>query len=331
LIVSEKEVDQLALRGESRFEILKLPAIGLGRQNKIAFFRGVWRSYQICRRSFAQARPGAVLAMGGFTSVAPVLAGRSARAALYLHDSNAVPGRANRWLSRLVQEAFVGFAEAGGRLHAPKVSVTGTPVRAELVRPASPAPSRVGLGLDPLRPVLLIVGGSQGAQGVNDALLAALPALARETPELQYLHLTGAADLARVEEGYRALRVTAVVRPFLSEMALALGAATLAISRAGASSIAEFAAVGLPAILIPYPTAADDHQTANARAVSAGGAAAWMPQREALGGALAVRVAALLRDPSRMEEMTRALAAWYIADAARRITDRICRPGAAVL
>ncbi len=331
LIVSEKEVDQLALRGENRFEILKLPAIGLGRQNRLAFLQGVWRSYGVCRRAFAARRPQAVLAMGGFTSVAPVLAGRSIGATLFLHDSNAIPGRANRWLSLLVNEAFIGFSEASSRLRSAKVSVTGTPVRAELVRPLSPAPSRVALGLDPLRPVLLVVGGSQGAQGVNDALLSALPTLVREAPEVQYLHLTGSADLARVEEGYRALQIAAVVRPFLSEMELGLGASSLAISRAGASSLAEFAAVRLPAILIPYPTAADDHQTANARAVAATGAAVWMSQKQALDGELAGCVIALVRDSARLEQISKELVVWHAADAARRIADRICRPESAVL
>jgi UDP-N-acetylglucosamine--N-acetylmuramyl-(pentapeptide) pyrophosphoryl-undecaprenol N-acetylglucosamine transferase len=183
----------------------------------------------------------------------------------------------------------------------------------------------VALGLDPLRPVLLVVGGSQGAQGVNDAALAALPVLLRDTPELQYLHLTGAADQGRVEAAYKSAGATAVVKPFLSEMELALGAATLAVSRAGASSLAEFAAVRVPAILIPYPVAADDHQTANARAVAANGAALWMPQKEALAGGLASRVASLLRDPARLESMGASLAAWHAADAARRIADRICR------
>ena len=331
LIVSEKEVDQLALRGENRFEILKLPAIGLGRQNRLAFLQGVWRSYGVCRRAFAAMRPQAVLAMGGFTSVAPVLAGRSIGATLFLHDSNAIPGRANRWLSLLVNEAFIGFSEASSRLRSAKVSVTGTPVRAELVRPLSPAPSRVALGLDPLRPVLLVVGGSQGAQGVNDALLSALPTLVREAPEVQYLHLSGSADLARVEKGYRALQIAAVVRPFLSEMELGLGASSLAISRAGASSLAEFAAVRLPAILIPYPTAADDHQTANARAVAATGAAVWMSQKQALDGELAGCVIALVRDSARLEQISKALVVWHAADAARRIVDRICRPEPTVL
>jgi UDP-N-acetylglucosamine--N-acetylmuramyl-(pentapeptide) pyrophosphoryl-undecaprenol N-acetylglucosamine transferase len=325
LIVSEKEVDQLALAGESRFGILRLPAVGFGLRTLPRFMAGLRASYRLCRAEFGRRPPGAVLAMGGFTSVAPLLAGRRLGARLFLHDSNAIPGRANRWLSRLVDVAFVGFADARRRLRAREVEVTGTPVRPELRPPASPSPARVKLGLDPLRPVLLVMGGSQGARGVNQALIQALPTLSSEAPELQYLHLTGPSDLETVEAAHRQLRLSSVVRPFLSEMDLALGAATLVVSRAGASSLAEFGAMALPAILIPFPFAADDHQTANARAVAAAGAALWMPQSKALEGTtLAREVLGLLRDPSRRDAMSRAAADSSAGDCAHRIAERIC-------
>lgn len=325
LIVSEKEVDQLALGGESRFEVLRLPAVGLGGENRLRFLRRLWSSYRLCAAAFRGKAPDAVIGMGGFTSVAPALAGRRSGAALYLHDSNAIPGRANRWLSRWVKTAFVGFPEAATRLRCRDVVVSGTPVRGHLSRPASPSPARVELGLDPLRPVLLVMGGSQGARGVNQALLSALPRLAAEAPEIQYLHLTGASDLAGVEARYRELGLRAVTRPFLHEMELALGAATVAVSRAGASSIAEFAATRVPAILIPLPSAADDHQTANARAVAAAGGAVFLPQSEAQAGGLADQVLPLIRDSQRRQPIITALERLHRPDSAQQIADRICR------
>ena len=323
LVVSEKEIDQVALQGETRFRILKLPALGTGQGSLLAIGRGLWRSYRTCCQSFAELPPQAVLAMGGFTSVAPILAGRRHGAALFLHDSNAIPGRANRWLSLLTDEAFVGFEQARAHLRTALTLPTGTPVRPQFSRPESPAPARVALGLDPLRPVLLVMGGSQGARGINDATLQALPTLQAAAPELQFLHLTGAADAERVQARYQELQIKAVVRPFLAEMHLALAAADLVISRAGASSLAEFAAMGLPAILIPYPSAADDHQTANAEVFVQQGAALRLSQRQALAGQLANAVISLWQAPTRLAEMKARALAGHVPDAAQRMVDRI--------
>jgi UDP-N-acetylglucosamine--N-acetylmuramyl-(pentapeptide) pyrophosphoryl-undecaprenol N-acetylglucosamine transferase len=122
------------------------------------------------------------------------------------------------------------------------------------------------------------MGGSQGASGINNLILAALPTLAARSPDLQLLHLTGANDFNKVQQAYVAQKLKAVVRPFLTEMELALGAASLAISRSGASSLAELAAVRLPSILFPYPTATDDHQYYNALAFVDSGAAMMFEQ-----------------------------------------------------
>src|SRR5262249_47238080 len=140
---------------------------------------------------------------------------------------------------------------------------------------------RLALGLDASRPVLLVMGGSQGASGINELVTQALASLRQAAPELQYLHLTGPSDLEKVQAAYAAQKCPALVRPFLTEMELALGAATLAVSRAGGSSLAELAAMRLPAILVPYPFAADNHQYYNARALSDAGAALLLAQNTA--------------------------------------------------
>ena len=166
-----------------------------------------------------------VLAMGGFTSAPPVLAGQSVGAATFLHESNAIPGRANRWLAQVVHQAFIGFPSAAARLRHPNVLATGTPVRAEF-QPSDAGAARVALGLQPERPVLLVMGGCQGASGINSLVMQSLPEIMAAIPDLQFLHLTGLAEAESVRAAYADLKLKAVVRPFLTEMELALAAAT---------------------------------------------------------------------------------------------------------
>jgi UDP-N-acetylglucosamine--N-acetylmuramyl-(pentapeptide) pyrophosphoryl-undecaprenol N-acetylglucosamine transferase len=129
--------------------------------------------------------------------------------------------------------------------------------------------------------VVLVTGGSQGARGLNDLILRALPLVARTAPDWQWLHLTGAADVERVRAGYAEHKLAAIVQPFSTQMEIALGAADAAVTRAGASSLAELAAMQLPAVLVPLPASADDHQRFNAKAFSADGAARWVEQTTA--------------------------------------------------
>lgn len=322
LLISPKEVDQQAVQAVRDMDIITLPAVGLGSGRVAAFVAGFVKSYRAARSHFRSRPPQAVLAMGGFTSAPPVLAGKAAGAATFLHESNTIPGKANRWLAHVVTQAFVGFPSAAGRLHHQDVIHTGTPVRPQF-QPGDTGACRMALGLDPRRPVLLVTGGSQGASGVNDLLLAALPTLATTLPDLQYLHLTGPTDVEKVRTGYANRGLRAVVRPFLSEMELALGAATVAVSRAGASSLAEMAALRVPAVLIPYPTAADNHQLHNARAFVDTGAACLLEQQQGTGEQLAGHIRRLATDAAARAAMTAALARWDTPDAAERIADRI--------
>ena len=124
LVISPKDVDQQAVREATGMEILTLPAIGLKRGGEVAFLRGLSRSYRTASRLFKSRPAEAALAMGGFTSAAPVLAARRCGARTFLHESNSIPGRANRWLSWLISQAFVGFPSAAGRLHTRNVTVT---------------------------------------------------------------------------------------------------------------------------------------------------------------------------------------------------------------
>ncbi len=324
LLVSPKDVDQQAVQDVSGMEIVTLPAVGLRRGGEISFVRGFIQSYRAAARLFRSHPPQAALAMGGFTSAPPILAAKRAGARTFLHESNTIPGRANRWLSRVVHQAFVGFPTAAGRLRNGRVTVTGTPVRARF-QVCEAAGCRVALGLDAARPVLLVMGGSQGARAINELLLESLPLLASRLPDLQWLHLTGPGGAAEAAQAYAALKLRAVVHPFLAEMELALGAATVTVCRAGASSLAELAAMRLPAVLIPYPTAIDNHQFHNARAFEALGAARLLEQKTATPELLVQLLADLIEKPALHEKMQNALAQWHAPHAADQIADAMLR------
>ncbi len=322
LIVSSRELDRQAVKSAAEIEVVTLPAVALTRGSLLAFLRGCWHSYRQAARQFKSRRPAAILGMGSFTSGPPLIAGSQAGAATFLHEANSIPGRANRWLAPRVDHVFVGFPEAKNRLRNRNVTVTGTPVRRQF-REMDATGCRVALGLDAGRPTLLVVGGSQGASAINNLVAQSLPLLAAEIPALQYVHLTGTNDFEKVCGAYGTQQLKAVVRPFLTEMELALGAATAAISRAGASSLAEFAAMRLPAILVPYPSAADNHQLCNAKALGNSGAAQVLAQSEATPEKLVGLVKDLVAGETTCEAMRAALKQWHRPDAAERIAAQI--------
>ncbi len=320
LLISSKDVDQQAVRDVSNMEVVTLPAVGLKRGGELAFVRGFSSSYRKAKKLFKSQPPRVALAMGGFTSAPPILAARRRGAKTFLHESNSIPGRANRWLSWTVNQAFIGFPSAAGRLHARNVTVTGTPVRPEFC-PADAAACRLALGLDPTRPVLLVMGGSQGATGINEVVARSLPLIAQRLPHVQVCHLTGPANGDEIARTYADSKLTAIVHPFLHRMDLALGAATASICRAGASSLAEIAAMRLPSVLVPYPTATDNHQFHNARSMEASGAARLLEQKSATPETLANLLWDLFEKPAVREKMQQALAQFHAPEAAARIAD----------
>jgi UDP-N-acetylglucosamine--N-acetylmuramyl-(pentapeptide) pyrophosphoryl-undecaprenol N-acetylglucosamine transferase len=319
VLISPKQVDQEAVRESSGIEVVVLPAIGLRRGSEMEFFRGFGRSYGTAKRFFNNQRPDAVLAMGGFTSAPPVLAGKRLGARTFLHESNTIPGRANRWLSWVVNRACVGFPCAATRLHNRAVQVTGTPVRPQF-QALDAGECRVALGLDPSRPVVVVMGGSQGASGINDLVLAALPITTKIFPDLQWFHLTGPQDEQKVQAAYAVAGIKAQTHAFFGRMELALGAATAAISRAGASSLAEYAAMRVPAVLVPYPAATDNHQYYNARAYVETGAARLLEQKDAGPERLVQTLVELIQEGPARKKIQTALAAWHAPHAAAQIS-----------
>ncbi len=322
LLVSPKEIDQQGVSGLGGLTVATLPAVGLSRSSLFAFVRGFFKSYRACRRLFREHHPDAVVAMGGFTSAPPVIAARRRHLPVFLHESNTIPGRANQKLSRRVNEAFVAFPSADSRLRCRKVTVSGTPVRA-ILKSLDSAHCRTELGLNPAKGTVLVMGGSQGASGVNSLVMKALPALEERLPDFQWIHLTGPTEFTSVKAAYGALRLPVAVYAFTKRMDLVLGSATVAVTRAGASTLAELAAVRLPAVLVPYPAATDQHQYHNARAFEQLGAARLLEQHKATPSDLVRAVSELAMKDQVRAKMQNALAEWHRPAAATVIADSV--------
>ena len=227
LLVSEKDIDAVALSGRTNFRVEKLPTVGLPSLFSPAFFgftRRFLESLSLCRALYGKFKPHVVLGMGGFTSTAPVLAGRIRGIATFIHESNAVPGKANRWTARMVNAVMLGFKECAPFFPKTHTEITGTPVRTDLVR-LDRADARRKLGLQEDLTTLLVMGGSQGASGINQALIKALPFL--QGVPLQVIHLSGTRDERLVADNYRRENVPAYIGAFHHRMEEVYSAADL--------------------------------------------------------------------------------------------------------
>lgn len=321
LLVSQKAVDHTAL-ASAHLSARALPAIGLGRNPRQWAVFG-WRFAQALRECAGECekfRPDLVLGLGGFTSAPAIVAARWRNVPTLIHDSNTVPGKANRLVGRWVNRVAVGFADCGRFFPTKPVSVTGTPIRAGL-KPVEPAAARAQLGLARDRLTVLVVGGSQGAHAVNEAVARALPGLTDWAGRLQFVHLAGARDEAPVRAAYAAAGVSAVVMSFCRTMELAYSAADLAVARAGAATLTELAAFGLPAVLVPYSRAAGNHQWHNGRVFERAGAARLLDENDL--NRLAEVLLRLLEDGANRQAMSAKMKALATPDAAARIADLI--------
>jgi UDP-N-acetylglucosamine--N-acetylmuramyl-(pentapeptide) pyrophosphoryl-undecaprenol N-acetylglucosamine transferase len=304
LLVSEKEIDTLALSGRTNFRFEKLPTVGLPSPFSpaiLGFIHRFYESLSLCRSIYRKFKPQVVLGMGGFTSTAPVLAGRMRGISTFIHESNAIPGKANRLTARMVCAVMLGFKECAPFFPKARTEVTGTPIRTEL-KPLDRQVGRQKLGLRGDLPTLLVMGGSQGASGINQAIIKSLPFL--QGVPLQVIHLSGARDERLVADNYRREKIPAYIAAFHHRMEEIYSAADLLVARAGAASLAEFAAFSLPGILIPFPYAADDHQTRNAEIYSRAQAAILVKESEISGELLARKIRELIDNPERIRQMS---------------------------
>jgi UDP-N-acetylglucosamine--N-acetylmuramyl-(pentapeptide) pyrophosphoryl-undecaprenol N-acetylglucosamine transferase len=332
LLVSEKAVDSTALAaltnssGRSGFAVHSVSATGYGGARQLIGFCGrLARAVSDCANLCRRFEPDAVLGMGGFTSAPAVLAARWQRGvATLIHESNAVPGKANRLAGRLADHIAVGLSECARHFGGKRVTVTGTPIRRALRR-GKVADALKRLDLQSGRQTILVMGGSQGAHAVNETVAAALPWLEDWKERTQFVHLSGPRDETFVREAYEGNGFAAKVMSFCNEMELAYSAADLVVARSGAATLTELAAFGLPSILIPYEHAAGNHQLHNARVFERAGAAVVVEQTPGLhvtaGERLADKIAGLLADEKKRDGMASAARSLAVDNAAEKIAD----------
>lgn len=272
-------------------------------------------------------RPDALLAMGSYTSLPPVLAARLLRIPVVLHEANAIPGVAVSRLCRMAERVCIAFEEAARHLpKSVKTVNTGLPVRNGI------AGQPPGVYADPSRFTILVMGGSQGSQAVNNAVAGAVRLLANdpaEAPSIRILHLAGKKNEDAVREAYRGITsIPVTVIGFSNEMGSLYAASDFCISRAGAASCFELCLCGLPALLVPLPGLAHDHQTANARALARLGACDVKAQSELSAEGLAEYVKGICKDKARLDAMRAALRANSRPDAAGDLADCVIQTAA---
>jgi UDP-N-acetylglucosamine--N-acetylmuramyl-(pentapeptide) pyrophosphoryl-undecaprenol N-acetylglucosamine transferase len=278
------------------------------------------------RALLARLKPNAVVGFGGYPSVPVLWAAVQAGIPTAIHEQNAVLGRANRLLASRVNRIGVSFNEVAGLKHSDRARsmLTGNPVRAPIAAVGNRAYPAIGMTNGVPMLSILITGGSQGARVFGEVVPAAitsLPAAARAA--LRIAHQCRPEDLARAREIYAQAEVNAETATFFDNMPERLTAAHVVIGRAGASTVAELAAAGRPAILVPFPAATDDHQTANARALDSAGGAWLVPQPEFTAPALAARLMDMLEHPAALARAAAAARTLARPDAAERLADLV--------
>jgi UDP-N-acetylglucosamine--N-acetylmuramyl-(pentapeptide) pyrophosphoryl-undecaprenol N-acetylglucosamine transferase len=262
-------------------------------------------------------RPDLVIGVGGYSSGPVVLVAALRGVPTMVLEQNAVPGLTNRLLARIVRSAAVTF-DSTRAFFGSKAFVSGNPVRPEFFDAAEPSIER---SLDAAFTKVLIFGGSQGAHAINVAMVEAAAELAAGAPDLRVTHQTGERDVEMVRGAYRQAGLAATVESFFYDMGRQLAQADIVVCRAGATTLAEITVAGKAAILIPLPTATDDHQRKNAEALGACGAADVLLQQDMTGERLARRILTLAGDRDRRRSMAEAARSLARPDAARVIVD----------
>ncbi|MFL6444452.1 MAG: undecaprenyldiphospho-muramoylpentapeptide beta-N-acetylglucosaminyltransferase [Candidatus Sulfotelmatobacter sp.] len=274
--------------------------------------RAIWDA----GRMLNEFAPDVVIGVGGYASGPAMLAAVVKHIPTLAFEPNVVPGFANRLLARFVSAAAVHFDETAKYFR--HGQVTGVPVRQAFF---DIAPKLGGT------PTLLVFGGSQGAHAINAALFRCLPVLQREAPGIHIIHQTGERDYNDALAAYERMRESAEVFKFIEDMPAAFAKADLVVCRSGASTVAEIAAAGKPAVFVPFPRAADDHQRVNAEALAKHGAAVVVEESKLEGVWLAETISAQLQDPQRLETMGQAARRLSHPNAAREIAAMAARVG----
>ena len=292
---------------------------GLRGKGKLALLGAPLRVLRAIRAAgfiLRERKPRAVIAFGGFASGPGGIAARLHGLPLLVHEQNRAPGLTNRILSRIARRVLSGFP---GSFAADREEVVGNPVRAEIAALPSPE-QRLAGRVGPMR--LLVLGGSQGARALNNAVPKALAALG-DSVAIEVWHQCGEKLHGEAQQAYRGAGVEGRVDAFITDMAAAYAWADLVVCRSGASTLAELCAVGIGSVLVPFAAAVDDHQTRNADYLVERGAAELLKQDDALAANLEGALRSLARDPAQRLHMAQAARALAMSDAAERIADAI--------
>ncbi len=269
--------------------------------------RAVWDS----RRMLSEFHPDVVIGVGGYASGPTMLAAILKKIPTLAFEPNVVPGFANRMVARMVSGAAVHFEETAQYFR--NAEVTGVPVREAFFKIAGKVTAHD-------KPTLLVFGGSQGANAINQAMIQCLYGLVKQIPKIHIIHQTGERGYNDAQAAYQKTGASAEVYPFITDMPAFFARADLLLCRSGASTVAEITAAGKPAVFVPFPRAADDHQRVNAQALERAGAAVVVEETKLERVWLADTIAALLGDPVRLQRMSAAARNLAHPDAARDIT-----------
>jgi UDP-N-acetylglucosamine--N-acetylmuramyl-(pentapeptide) pyrophosphoryl-undecaprenol N-acetylglucosamine transferase len=290
----------------------------------VRFWQGVRRSKEL----LARFRPDAVVGTGGYVCGPVVYAASRMGIPTLIHEQNVIPGLTNKFLSRFVSAAAVSFAESLPHFaRCPDTVFSGNPV-ASAVKGADRDRGYESLGLAPGTPLVLGVGGSRGAKAVNEAMLGLVTLLPR-LPDVHFVFVTGERfheeTLARIRSMGSACADRIHVLPYIHNMPEVMAAASLVVSRAGASSIAEITSIGVPAILVPSPNVTNNHQEANARSMADAGAAVMILERDLTGDTLSGSVIPIMSDAGRRQAMAESARKLGMPEAARTIVEQLAR------
>ena len=295
-------VDVKGLKGKGLFTLLA---------NLLLLPRALFQAFRILRRW----HPDIVVGVGGYASGPVVLVAWLMRIPTAVQEQNAIAGFTNRLLGKLVDAAFTAFPEAARHFRRHKVFQLGNPIRRSLLE------NFMRPEVEHDDPRVLIFGGSQGAHALNMRVIEALPHLADLRERIRITHQTGARDREYVERGYRAVGFLPDVREFITDMSAAYAESDLVVCRAGATTLAELTVCRKPAILVPFPAAADNHQVVNARSLVDAGAAVMIEERELTGEVLAQEIRRILFSPEVKENMARSAGRMGSPQAAKEIAD----------
>ena len=290
---------------------------GRGWKKGLGVMSGLPRSLFQSAAIIREFPPALVLGMGGYSAGPICVAARLMGVPTAVHEQNSYPGLTNRLLSRVVDRVFISFEESRSHLKCSRVVLTGNPVRKELLAFRRKKPNDRGVF------TILAVGGSQGAAAINRSLAEALSHLNRSGRHPRVIHQTGEADYGRVKEDYGERGLDAEIVPFIEDMRRAYERADMVVSRAGATTISELAALAMPSILIPYPYAANQHQEINARSLVRRGGAEMILERDLTGEVMAGVLVKYMDDAGALVKMGEAAGKMGRLEAAGSIVDQL--------